>query len=93
MVEIVRLKPGEQPPRNERFIHILWKPGDSDVMVSQSWGTTYRVPTRLWDQWLEQGPGLAERVGLRKLYVTDPPGRLDKAAQGDAGDSPKAQGS
>jgi hypothetical protein len=73
MVEIVQLTQNENPPAEGRWLLIQWMPGEGAVTNATGGQTTQLVPEHLWPFWLEEGPALAERTGLSKVYFKGPP--------------------
>lgn len=73
MIEVIYLKPGDQPPADEKVLLIQWKPGEGMSTNMHSLGTTQMVPDHLWSYWLSEGPLMAERMGLTKVYFAGRP--------------------
>lgn len=72
VVERVQLRDDEEPAE-DRHLLIQWKPGEGMRTEHFSGRMVQFVPEHLWRFWQTEGPELASKVGLTKVYYRGRP--------------------
>lgn len=73
VIEAVCLKADEEPAEQKHLL-IQWKPGEGMRTEHNGGSMIQFVPEHLWGFWQTEGPALATRVGLSKVYYRGRPG-------------------